>query len=161
MRINKFKEFNESTESEETIKKRILEESGILDILYDLKDMSLEYLDVRHIREEDSLYKRIIFTVAIEKGSSIDDIFGGEYSFDSTDIEENIHWVDNIEPKDLLDEIKSINSHDDVSISITFAIIAGEYGDSEIMEDTYDVYTRISEMYPYIKFDTINPWDLN
>jgi hypothetical protein len=166
MRLKNIKLFEEF---ENNSKKDFLSKSGLLDIIYDLKELSLEYLDVRHINNDENksiLDKNLIFNVELyNKNDDFEcHLFGGNFSFDEPNIEENLHWETNVfngvfsgTEKEILEGLKS-NS---LVLSITFSIIIGEYGDAEIIDDdTSKVFNVISEMYPNIKFDTINPWDL-
>jgi len=162
--------------SKEAWQQQVLESSNMLDILYDLKEVSLEFLDVKHHQdnrfsaddEEDSeiLDKKVIFAVDlydkkfIGKHEFIGNLAGGEYSFESPDIEENLYWSDEITaPAEAISEgFKS----GELCLNITFCIVVGEAGDlSAIADDTSKAYRRISEMHPDTGFDTFNPWDLN
>ncbi len=151
---------------------KVLEASNLIDILYDLKEVSLEYLDVRHFQdnrfseyeEEDSnlLDKRLIFIVDLHDSEVeyLGNLLGGEYSFESPDIEENLYWSDDITAP--TEEISEGFKSGKLRLNITFCIVVGETGDVRpINEDTANVYQRICDMYPEVGFDTFNPWDLN
>lgn len=146
---------------------RVLEASNVIDILYDLKEVSLEYLDVRHKKmndedEEELVDKKIVFLVDLhdKEIEYMGNLFGGEYSFENTDIEENLYWSNDITAP--IEEIEEGFKSGKLYLNITFCIVVGEDGDvSAVNDDTSNVYQRISDMYPEVGFDTFNPWDLN
>ena len=153
--------------SKEEWKKRFLEASNLLEILYDLKEASLEYLDVRQRQindegEQEILDKKIIFALDLhdKEAQFLGNLCGGEYSLENTDIEENLYWSDDIE--DPIEEIEEGFKSGKLYLSINFCIVTGEDGDlSPVNSDTANVFQRISDMYPEAEFDTFNPWDLN
>jgi hypothetical protein len=146
---------------------QVLEASNVIDILYDLKEVSLEYLDVRHTHlndddEEELVDKKIVFIVDLhdKEVEYLGNLFGGEYSFENTDIEENLYWSSDITApaEEIVEGFKSGKLY----LNITFCIVAGEDGHvTAISDDTGNAYQRISDMYPEVGFDTFNPWDLN
>ena len=146
---------------------QVLEASNVIDILYDLKEVSLEYLDVRHTHlndddEEELVDKKIVFIVDLhdKEVEYIGNLFGGEYSFENIDIEENLYWSNDItaSAEEIVEGFKSGKLY----LNITFSIVAGEDGHvTAVSDDTGNVYQRISDMYPEVGFDTFNPWDLN
>ena len=146
---------------------QVLEVSNVIDILYDLKEVSLEYLDVRHTHlndddEEELVDKKIVFIVDLhdKEVEYLGNLFGGEYSFDNIDIEENLYWSSDITAP--IEEIVEGFKSGKLYLNITFCIVAGEDGHvTAISDDTGNVYQRISDMYPEVGFDTFNPWDLN
>jgi len=146
---------------------RVLEASNVIDILYDLKEVALEYLDVRHKKmndedEEELVDKKIVFLVDLhdKEIEYMGNLFGGEYSFENTDIEENLYWSNDITAS--IEEIEEGFKSGKLYLNITFCIVVGEDGDvSAVNDDTSNVYQRISDMYPEVGFDTFNPWDLN
>jgi hypothetical protein len=146
---------------------QVLEASNVIDILYDLKEVSLEYLDVRHTHlndddEEELVDKKIVFIVDLhdKEIEYLGNLFGGEYSFDNIDIEENLYWSSDITAP--IEEIVEGFKSGKLYLNITFCIVAGEDGHvTAVNDDTGNVYQRISDMYPEIGFDTFNPWDLN
>ena len=154
--------------SEEEGKKRFLSETGIMDAIYDIKELSLELLDVSHETpvgfsqeddEKELKEKNLIFNVSlIEDGDHMAGLFGGHFSFESPYLEQNIYWDEPLLPlEELIDGIKSGR----LSFGIDFAIVVGEYGDSQIVNhDTSSLLRSVSDMHPEIAFDTINPWDL-
>ena len=153
--------------SKEEWKKRFLEASNLLEILYDLKEVSLEYLDVRQRQisdegEQEILDKKIIFAFDLhdKEVQFLGNLCGGEYSLENTDIEENLYWSDDIE--DPIEVIEEGFKSGKLYLSINFCIVTGEDGDlSPVNSDTANVFQRISDMYPDAEFDTFNPWDLN
>ena len=144
-----------------------MEASNVIDILYDLKEVSLEYLDVRHTHlndddEEELVDKKIVFIVDLhdKEIEYLGNLFGGEYSLDNIDIEENLYWSNDITTPagEIVEGLKSGKLY----LNITFCIVAGEDGHvTAVSDDTGNVYQRISDMYPEVGFDTFNPWDLN
>jgi hypothetical protein len=146
---------------------QVLEASNVIDILYDLKEVSLEYLDVRHTHlndddEEELVDKKIVFIVDLhdKEIEYLGNLFGGEYSFDNIDIEENLYWSSDITAP--IEEIVEGFKSGKLYLNITFCIVAGEDGHvTAVNDDTGNVYQRISDMYPEVGFDTFNPWDLN
>jgi hypothetical protein len=146
---------------------QVLEASNVIDILYDLKEVSLEYLDVRHTHlndddEEELVDKKIVFIVDLhdKEVEYLGNLFGGEYSFDNIDIEENLYWSSDITAP--IEEIVEGFKSGKLYLNITFCIVAGEDGHvTAVNDDTGNVYQRISDMYPEVGFDTFNPWDLN
>ena len=146
---------------------QVLEASNVIDILYDLKEVSLEYLDVRHTHlndddEEELVDKKIVFIVDLhdKEVEYLGNLFGGEYSFENIDIEENLYWSNDITApaEEIAEGLKSGKLY----LNITFCIVTGEDGNvSAVNSDTSEVYRRISDMYPEVGFDTFNPWDLN
>jgi hypothetical protein len=153
--------------SKEEWKKRFLEASNLLEILYDLKEVSLEYLDVRQRQisdegEEEILDKKIIFAFDLhdKEVQFLGNLCSGQYSLEDTDIEENLYWSDDIE--DPIEEIEEGFKSGKLYLSINFCIVTGEDGDLQtVNEDTSNALERISSMYPEVEFDTFDPWDLN
>ena len=158
--------------SREEWQKQVMESTGMLDILYDLKDASLEYLDVRHyqdnrFRDEDDpegdlVDKKIVYMVDLHDKDVLylGNLCGGEYSYENPDIEESLYWSDDITAP--AEEIAKGFKEGQLSLNITFCIVVGETGDLRtINDDTSKVLSRISDMHPEAEFDTFNPWDLN
>lgn len=158
--------------SKEEWRKQVLDSSGMLDILYDLKEVSLEYLDVKHYQdnrfaEEDEpdgelLDKKLVFIVDLHDKESeyLGNLCGGEYSLQDPDIEGNLYWSDDITAP--AEEISKGFKEGKLYLNITFCIVVGETGELQSMNnDTSGAFGRISDMYPEAGFDTFNPWDLN
>jgi hypothetical protein len=158
--------------SQEDWQNKVLNASNLLDILYDLKEISLEYLDVRHVSDNrfnsddpedyNVMDKKIIFIVDLHSKENLfeGNLLGGEYSFESPEIEENLYWSNEIKipVNEIVDGFKSGY----FSLNITFCIVVGDEGNLVIVnKDTSEVYKTISEMYPEVEFDTFNPWDIN
>ena len=84
--------------SKEEWQKKVMDASNMLDILYDPKEVALEYLDVRHYQdnrfsEEDEpdgelVDKKLVFLVDLHDRESeyLGNLCGGEYSLEDTDI---------------------------------------------------------------------------
>ena len=158
-------------------KEEVIEASGMLDILYDLKEVSLEYLDVRHYQdrrfaeegepEGEVLDKRIVFIVDLHdrEAEYLGNLCGGEYSYESPDIEDNLYWQEDITAHGIsapAEEITKGFKEGRLYLNITFCIVVGEEGEVKALsEDTSKAFGRISEMHPEAGFDTFAPWDLN
>ena len=148
--------------SEEDSRRRLLEETGIMDAIYDMKDLSLDYLDVSHETQEDDekmfQEKNLIFNVSlIEDGHHMVNLFGGHFSLESPYLDQNIYWEDSLPLEELIEGIELGR----LSFGIDFAIVVGQYGDTHIVNhDTANLHRSASDMHPEIAFDTINPWDL-
>jgi len=166
-KLKLFEEFSKESFNKLEWQGQVLEASNVIDILYDLKEVSLEYLDVRHTHlndddEEELVDKKIVFIVDLhdKEVEYLGNLFGGEYSFDNIDIEENLYWSNDITAptEEITEGLKSGKLY----LNITFCIVAGEDGHvTAVNDDTGNVYQRISDMYPEVGFDTFNPWDLN
>ena len=165
--IKLFENFSKESFNKLEWQGQVLEASNIIDILYDLKEVSLEYLDVRHTHlndddEEELVDKKIVFIVDLhdKEIEYLGNLFGGEYSFDNIDIEENLYWSSDITAP--IEEIVEGFKSGKLYLNITFSIVAGEDGHvTAVNDDTGNVWQRISDMYPEVGFDTFNPWDLN
>jgi hypothetical protein len=166
-KLKLFEEFSKESFNKLEWQGQVLEASNVIDILYDLKEVSLEYLDVRHTHlndddEEELVDKKIVFIVDLhdKEIEYLGNLFGGEYSFDNIDIEENLYWSSDITAP--IEEIVEGFKSGKLYLNITFCIVAGEDGHvTAVNDDTGNVYQRISDMYPEVGFDTFNPWDLN
>ena len=166
-KLKLFEEFSKESFNKLEWQGQVLEASNVIDILYDLKEVALEYLDVRHkaLDEDDEevlLDKKIVFIVDLhdKEIEYLGNLFGGEYSLDNPDIEENIYWSNDITAP--AEEIAEGLKSEKLYLNITFCIVVGEDGNvSAVNDDTGNVYQRISDMYPEVGFDTFNPWDLN
>lgn len=158
--------------SREEWQRQVMESTGMLDILYDLKEASLEYLDVRHyqdnrFRDEDEpdgelVDKKIVYMVDLHDKDVLylGNLCGGEYSYENPDIEEGLYWSDDITAP--AEEIAKGFKEGQLSLNITFCIVVGETGDLRtVNDDTSKVLSRISDMHPEAEFETFNPWDLN
>jgi hypothetical protein len=166
-RLKLFEDFSKESFNKLEWQGHVLEASNVIDILYDLKEVALEYLDVRHTHlndddEEELVDKKIVFIVDLhdKEVEYIGNLFGGEYSFENIDIEENLYWSNDITAP--AEEIAEGFKSGKLYLNITFSIVAGEDGHvTAVNDDTGNVYQRISDMYPEVGFDTFNPWDLN
>lgn len=158
--------------SREEWQRQVMESTGMLDILYDLKEASLEYLDVRHYQdnrfadegepEGELVDKKIVYMVDLHDKDVLylGNLCGGEYSYENPDIEESLYWSDDITAP--AEEIAKGFKEGQLSLNITFCIVVGETGDLRtVNDDTSKVLDRISDMHPEAEFDTFNPWDLN
>jgi len=159
--------------SREEWQRQVMESTGMLDILYDLKDASLEYLDVRHYQdnrfaeegepEGELVDKKIVYMVDLHDKDVLylGNLCGGEYSYENPDIEEGLYWSDFWYYRSV-EEIAKGFKEGQLSLNITFCIVVGETGDLRtVNDDTSKVLSRISDMHPEAEFETFNPWDLN
>jgi hypothetical protein len=166
-KLKLFEDFSKETFNKLEWQGQVLEASNVIDILYDLKEVALEYLDVRHTHlndddEEELVDKKIVFIVDLhdKEVEYLGNLFGGEYSFENIDIEENLYWSNDITAP--VEEIVEGFKSGKLYLNITFSIVAGEDGHvTAVNDDTGNVWQRISDMYPEVGFDTFNPWDLN
>lgn len=158
--------------SREEWQKQVMESTGMLDILYDLKEASLEYLDVRHYQDNrfaeegepdgELVDKKIVYMVDLHDREVLflGNLCGGQYSYENPDIEEGLYWSDDITAP--AEEIARGLKEGKLYLNITFCIVVGEDGDLRtVNDDTSKVLGRISDMHPEAEFDTFNPWDLN
>lgn len=158
--------------SEGEWREQVMQASGMLDILYDLKEAALEYLDVRHYLdnrfaeegepEGELVDKKIVYMVDLHDKDVLylGNLCGGEYSYESPDIEENLYWNEEITAT--AEEIAKGFREGQLYLNITFCIVVGEDGDLRtVSDDTSKVLGRISDMHPEAEFETFNPWDLN
>ena len=158
--------------SREEWQRQVMESTGMLDILYDLKEASLEYLDVRHYQDNrfadegepdgELVDKKIVYMVDLHDKDVLylGNLCGGEYSYENPDIEESLYWSDDITAP--AEEIAKGFKEGQLSLNITFCIVVGETGDlTTVNDDTSKVLSRISDMHPEAEFETFNPWDLN
>ena len=150
-------------------KQNILQNTEILNIVEDLRDISLEYLDNK-VEVEDEfdgeiqiLDKTLIFDVMIQnKEGLLDSIVNGSFDYNQDKpIEDYFYWNDDsIIPDDLM-EIPDMIKSGELKLMINFAIIFGaEDGDPNLTDDSGNVYQRIIVAYPDVEFDIIDPWDL-
>ena len=150
-------------------KQNILQNTEILNIVEDLRDISLEYLDNK-VEVEDEfdgeiqiLDKTLIFDIMIQnKEGLLDSIVNGSFDYNQNKpIEDYFYWNENsIIPDDLM-EIPDMIKSGELKLMINFAIIFGaEDGDPNLTDDSGNVYKRIIVAYPDVEFDIIDPWDL-
>jgi hypothetical protein len=150
-------------------KQNILQNTEILNIVEDLRDISLEYLDNK-VEVEDEfdgeiqiLDKTLIFDVMIQnKEGLLDSIVNGSFDYNQDKpIEDYFYWNDDsIIPDDLM-EITDMIKSGELKLMINFAIIFGaEDGDPNLTDDSGNVYQRIIVAYPDVEFDIIDPWNL-
>jgi hypothetical protein len=156
--------------SEGDWKQNILQNTEILNIVEDLRDLSAEYLDDKvEVTDEfdgetTSIDKSLIFDIMIQnKEGHLDSIVNGSFDYNQDKpIEDYFYWnEESIIPDDLMmipDMIKS----GELKLMVNFAIIFGaEDGDPDLTDDSGNVYQRIIIAYPDVEFDIIDPWDLN
>lgn len=151
-------------------KQNIIQNTEILNIVEDLRDLSAEYLDDKvEVTDEfdgetTSIDKSLIFNIMIEdKDGLLDSIVNGSFDYNQDKpIEDYFYWnEESIIPDDLM-EIPDMIKSGELKLMINFAIIFGaEDGDPNLTDDSGNVYQRIIVAYPDVEFDIIDPWDLN
>ena len=72
---------------------------------------------------------------------------------------QNFIWSDDLTIP--VSELKQKLDSGEIKFHVDLAIVIGFGGDMELTEDSGHVHNVISEMYPDVEFDIINPWDLN
>jgi hypothetical protein len=150
-------------------KQNIIQNTEILNIVEDLRDLSAEYLDDKvEVTDEfddevESIDKSLIFDVMIEdKEGHLDSIFNGSFDYNQDKpIEDYFYWnEESIIPNDLM-KIPDMIKSGELKLMVNFAIIFGaEDGDPDLTDDSGNVYKRIIVSYPDVEFDIIDPWDL-
>lgn len=142
-------------------KKSFLIESGLLEILNNLAELSLEYLDQKHFVQDENYSKSLVFVINFKEGDYISTIISGHFNHKESNLEDNLEWIQSEESySEILDKLKLKTANLIIEISVVANndafTVAGVLG-----EDTSEIYGIISEMYPEVEFDTIQPWDLN
>ena len=148
-------------------KDTILNKCGLLDILYDLRDISLEYLDTKHDYVNDDglkekLNKKLVFLVDLHDNEVeyLGALLSGEVTLETPNLEETLTWSDDITLP--CDEIEKGFESNIFKFEITLGLIVVDNGTNiSVDDDVSSIYNKISEIYPEVGFDTFNPWDLN
>lgn len=150
----------EGFSNDEDIKKEILDNYNIRNIIDDLIDVSLERLD--EIEEDEYLDKSIIFEISIEGWVNnyqlLEPIVGGKYNRNEEFTDENIYWIP-LSSEDLNKVYKMLQDKES-KLSLTFSIVYGEDGDLR-QSHNGEIIERMSDLYPNLEIDTFNPWDIN
>jgi hypothetical protein len=147
-------------------KENLLQKTDILNILEDLKDMSVEYLDVKGEDEDDSsieLEKSLIFDIILEdEEGSLDSIVNGYFNYSQNEpFENNFNWNNSPCVVDDLNDLPDLINSGKLKMSINFEIVTGvDDGNASPTGDAGDLYQRITKAYPDVEFDIIDPWDL-
>lgn len=139
----------------------------IEDLIYNIKDVSLEYLDegkkvVDEFEGEETAEKTLLFNVMIgDNKGSINNVLSGHFNNGSeSDFRKNFIWSDDMKSTPV-SELKQKLDSGEMKFHVDLAVVVGFDGSMELTGDSGDVAYKISEMYPEIEFDVINPWDLN
>jgi hypothetical protein len=142
----------------------------IEDMVYNIKDVSAEYLDEgekldNHWGENDyedqTGEKTLLFNVMIgDDEGGINNVLSGHFNNSTeSNFRENFIWSDDLTIP--VSELKQKLDSGEMKFHVDLAIVIGFSGDMELTEDSGHVHNTISEMYPDVQFDIINPWDLN
>ena len=138
----------------------------IEDMVYNIKDVAAEYLDegekvIDEIEGEETFEKTLLFNVMIgDDEGGINNVLSGHFNNSTeSNFRENFIWSDDLTIP--VSVIKQKLDSGEMKFHVDLAIIIGFDGDMELTEDSGHVYNAISEMYPDVHFDIINPWDLN
>ena len=138
----------------------------IEDMVYNIKDVSMEYLDegekvIDEFESEETAEKTLLFNVMIgdDKGSLYNVLSGHFNNGSESNFRENFIWSDDLTIP--ISELKQKLDSGEVKFHVDLAIVIGFDGNMELTGDSGDVANTISRMYPDVKFDVINPWDLN
>ena len=142
----------------------------IEDMVYNIKDVSAEYLDEgekldNHWGENDyedqTGEKTLLFNVMIgDDEGGINNVLSGHFNNSTeSNFRENFIWSDDLTIP--VSELKQKLDSGEMKFHVDLAIVIGFDGNMELTEDSGHVHNTISEMYPDVQFDIINPWDLN
>ena len=138
----------------------------IEDMVYNIKDVAAEYLDegekvIDEIEGEETFEKTLLFNVMIgDDEGGINNVLSGHFNNSTeSNFRENFIWSDDLTIP--VSVIKQKLDSGEMKFHVDLAIIIGFDGDMELTEDSGHVHNVISEMYPDVEFDIINPWDLN
>ena len=138
----------------------------IEDMVYNIKDVAAEYLDegekvIDEIEGEETFEKTLLFNVMIgDDEGGINNVLSGHFNNSTeSNFRENFIWSDDLTIP--VSELKQKLDSGEIKFHVDLAIVIGFGGDMELTEDSGHVHNVISEMYPDVEFDIINPWDLN
>jgi hypothetical protein len=148
----------ESFSNEEEIKKEILENYNLVEMIYDLIDLSMDKLDEYKLIGLDVLDTSVLFEILVEDSkNNLYSIFSGDFKRnEKKSLDDVIYWSS---LKDI-QEILRILKHKDSKIYLIFSLITIEDGEAKQLS-VGDIFERMSELYPNIKIDIHDPWDLN
>lgn len=156
----------------------------IEDMVYNIKDVAAEYLDEgetldnrwgENDYEDQTAEKTLLFNVMIgDDEGGINNVLSGHFNNSSeSNFRDNFIWCDDMKSIPVSELKQKLDSgemklHVDLAIVIGFTSQQPAYnglgphgGDMELTKDSGHVHNTISEMYPNVEFDIINPWDLN
>jgi hypothetical protein len=138
----------------------------IEDMVYNIKDVAAEYLDegkkvIDEFEGEETVEKTLLFNVMIgDDDGSLYNVLSGHFNNGSeSNFRENFIWSDDLTIP--FSELKQKLDSGEMKFHVDLATVIGFGGDMELTEDSGHVHNAISEMYPDVQFDIINPWDLN
>lgn len=145
----------EGFSNDEEIKKEILDNYNIRNIIDDLIDVSLERLD--EVEEDEYLDKSIIFEILIEdKEANFLEIVGGKFNRNEEFTDDGLYWVNGSQLYTILKMLKNKEN----KLHLTFSVVYGEVGDLR-QSHNGEIIERMSELYPDLEIDIFNPWDIN
>jgi hypothetical protein len=138
----------------------------IEDMVYNIKDVAAEYLDegekvTDELEGEETFEKTLLFNVMLgDDEGSLYNVLSGHFNNGSeSNFRENFIWSDDLTIP--VSELKQKLDSGEMKFHVDLAIVIGFDGDMELTDDSGHVHNTISEMYPDVQFDIINPWDLN
>lgn len=144
----------------------------IEDMVYNIKDVAAEYLDEgetldnrwgENDYEDQTAEKTILFNVMLgDDEGGINNVLSGHFNNSSeSNFRDNFIWCDDMKSIPV-SEIKQKLDSREMKFHVDLAVVIGfSSGNLELTEDSGHVHNAISEMYPDVQFDIINPWDLN
>ena len=144
----------------------------IEDMVYNIKDVAAEYLDEgetldnrwgENDYEDQTAEKTILFNVMLgDDEGNINSVLSGHFNNSSeSNFRDNFIWCDDMKSIPV-SEIKQKLDSGEMKFHVDLAVVIGfSSGNLELTEDSRHVHNAISEMYPDVQFDIINPWDLN
>ena len=138
----------------------------IEDMVYNIKDVAAEYLDegekVDYEYSGETAEKTLLFNVMLgDNKGSINNVLSGHFNNGSeSNFRENFIWSDDMMSIPVSEIIQKLDSRE-MKFHVDLAIVIGFGGTLELTGDSGHVANIISEMYPDVEFDIVNPWDLN
>lgn len=138
----------------------------IEDMVYNIKDVAAEYLDegekVDYEYSGETAEKTLLFNVMLgDIEGNINSVLCGHFNNGSeSNFRENFIWIDDMKSIPV-NEIKQKLDSGEMKFHVDLAIVIGFGNNLELTGDSGHVANKISEMYPDVEFDIINPWDLN
>ena len=138
----------------------------IEDMVYNIKDVAAEYLDegekVDYEYSGETAEKTLLFNVMLgDNKGSINNVLSVHFNNGSeSNFRENFIWSDDMMSIPVSEIIQKLDSRE-MKFHVDLAIVIGFGGTLELTGDSGHVANIISEMYPDVEFDIVNPWDLN
>ena len=138
----------------------------IEDMVYNIKDVAAEYLDegekVDYEYSGETAEKTLFLNVMLaDSEGNINSILSTHFNNGSeSNFRENFIWIDDMKSIPV-SVIKQKLDSGEMKFHVELAIVIGFDGHMKLTGDSGYVVDTISEMYPDVQFDIINPWDLN